>query len=299
VRAHACLWLPQVASDPLVKGVLQAFQMSLPCCMERSQIPMMRNQLVLRLMAAAQAAAAAAGGGGGPAAAGGAGEAAAAGGAAAALDAAGAAGGGGTTSRSSSELQPEGSGSTNALPGRTPSCDAFLAAALGLEAPPAAAPPAAAAADAVSRMSIASTGSGAASAASMKRLQAEYRAEMLPWYEQQYAACCAASGLLAPQAAQQQQQQQQQVVLPAHLMAYTASLQQAGGRTRMALRGHTGAIRRIVITPAGKDVLTASEDGSVQVRVVGCGVCWSAKAAVGIAAAAEGRTPWLAASVCW
>jgi len=33
----------------------------------------------------------------------------------------------------------------------------------------------------------------------------------------------------------------------------------------MALRGHLGPIRRVAITADGKDVLTASDDGGVQV----------------------------------
>jgi hypothetical protein len=39
--------------SPLVKLVLQAFQMSVPSCMQRSLLPIMRRQLVLRTMAAA------------------------------------------------------------------------------------------------------------------------------------------------------------------------------------------------------------------------------------------------------
>ncbi|KAI8464029.1 MAG: hypothetical protein J3K34DRAFT_380636, partial [Monoraphidium minutum] len=45
----------QAAEDPLVKLVLQAFQMSVPTCMQRPALPIMRRQLVLRTMAAAAA----------------------------------------------------------------------------------------------------------------------------------------------------------------------------------------------------------------------------------------------------
>lgn len=269
--------LQQVASDPVVKAVLQAFQMSLSCCMERSHVPMMRNQLVLRLMAAAQSAAAAA---------------------ATPFAAAVVA-----TSRSSSSLrrsmeassvsgsqiaptagagtcvleeEQAGAGEEGgALPGRGAASDAFLSAALDIAAvlgPGAAAgsgsaPAAPAATREVpnpQRMSLHSNSSAGGSAASFTRQQAEYASEMHAWYKQQYAACCAGSGLLWPHALLQQQQQQQH--LPPHLLGYTASLQQAGGRHRMALRGHLGPIRRVVISPAGKDVLTASDDGGVQVR---------------------------------
>jgi hypothetical protein len=44
----------QVEQDPLVKLVLQAFQMSLSCCMERTEVPMMQRQLLLRMQGAAR-----------------------------------------------------------------------------------------------------------------------------------------------------------------------------------------------------------------------------------------------------
>jgi hypothetical protein len=43
-----------VEQDPLVKLVLQAFQMSLSCCMERTEVPMMQRQLLLRMQGAAR-----------------------------------------------------------------------------------------------------------------------------------------------------------------------------------------------------------------------------------------------------
>jgi hypothetical protein len=52
-------YLQASGQDALVKLVLQAFQMSVPACMSRSLLPMMRRQLVLRTMAAAAAGSAA------------------------------------------------------------------------------------------------------------------------------------------------------------------------------------------------------------------------------------------------
>lgn len=63
-----------------------------------------------------------------------------------------------------------------------------------------------------------------------------------------------------------------------HLLSRSATLDQAGGRHRMALRGHRSAVRKVVITAEGRDVLTASDDGTVQVgarrqgRVRVCGL---------------------------
>lgn len=273
-----CLSDLKVGNDPLVKAVLQAFQMGLSCCMERSHMPMMRNQLVLRLMAAAQAAAATATN---------------------PLVTARAAG-----SRSSSSIRrsietpvltwPAAGVGTSlleeepdaALPGTTAAGDAFLAAALdiasligsgsgvagaGAGAPGVVSLPAAPADDVPHRMSLHSNSSAGGSQASFSRQQAEYATEMQAWYKRQYAACCANSGLLWPRALTQQQQQQS--LLPPHLLGYTPSLQQAGGRHRMALRGHLGPIRNVVISPCGKDVLTASDDGAVQVRTHGVVCC--------------------------
>ena len=40
------------------------------------------------------------------------------------------------------------------------------------------------------------------------------------------------------------------------LMPRTASLEQAGGLHRMVLRGHTGPIGKVLLTPSGTDVVT-------------------------------------------
>lgn len=50
-----------------------------------------------------------------------------------------------------------------------------------------------------------------------------------------------------------------------HLLPSTASLEQAGGLNRMTLRGHTAPVRKVVISPNGRDVITVSEDGTAQV----------------------------------
>eukprot|EP00879_Flechtneria_rotunda_P021721 GHRR01022905.1.p1 GENE.GHRR01022905.1~~GHRR01022905.1.p1 ORF type:complete len:283 (+),score=111.57 GHRR01022905.1:3-851(+) len=128
-------------------------------------------------------------------------------------------------------------------------------------------PPAAAAAAAQIRgVSIGSGGSGIVSQ------QQEFEQEMQAWYEQQYQAARAGASLLYSGSSNQALQQQQQR-LPPHLMGYRPSLNQAGGRHRMSLRGHLGPIRRVVITADGKDVLTASDDGSAQVWDMDIGDC--------------------------
>lgn len=261
---HLLLMSLQVEADPLVKAVLQAFQMSLSCCMERSHVPLMRSQLVLRLMAAAQAASTTAST---PLAAVLAANSRSSSSLRRSMDVCI-----GPTAGSAPSLLPEGSGDA-LVPGRTEESTAFLAAALDLAAvigtgTGAAATPAAAA-DAPEepprRMSLHSNSSAGGSAASFSRQQAEYATEMQAWYKKQYTACCVSAGLLWPRALLMQQPQQQ-ALLPPHLMGYNPSLQQAGGRQRMALRGHLGPIRCVVISPSGKDVLTASDDGGVQVR---------------------------------
>lgn len=57
-----------------------------------------------------------------------------------------------------------------------------------------------------------------------------------------------------------------------HLMARTATLNQAGGLHRMALKGHSGPIRKVLISPDGQDVFTASDDGYINVSG-GFGAC--------------------------
>lgn len=81
---------------------------------------------------------------------------------------------------------------------------------------------------------------------------------LLPWYEQQHASC-AADALMAPSPA----------VL--HLLTRTPTLNQAGGVARMTLRGHTLPVRKVLITPNGKDIVTISDDGTAQVRQA-CGL---------------------------
>lgn len=56
-----------------------------------------------------------------------------------------------------------------------------------------------------------------------------------------------------------------------HLMPRSASLEQAGGLLRMTLRGHSGPVHKVVLSPNGRDVVTVSEDGTAQVGWVGEG----------------------------
>lgn len=56
-----------------------------------------------------------------------------------------------------------------------------------------------------------------------------------------------------------------------HLLCTSTSLRQAGGQHRMVLRGHTAAVRHLAISSDGRDVLTASDDGTVQVGGGGTG----------------------------
>ena len=42
------------------------------------------------------------------------------------------------------------------------------------------------------------------------------------------------------------------------LMPKTASLEQAGGLHRMVLRGHTGPVGKVLLTPGGTDVVTGT-----------------------------------------
>ncbi|KAK9810336.1 hypothetical protein WJX72_008917 [[Myrmecia] bisecta] len=57
------------------------------------------------------------------------------------------------------------------------------------------------------------------------------------------------------------------------LMPMTPSLEQAGGLQRMALRGHTGGINKVLLTPGGIDVITASADSTARVWDMEIGDC--------------------------
>lgn len=54
----------------------------------------------------------------------------------------------------------------------------------------------------------------------------------------------------------QQQQMRASSNIARALMPRTASLEQAGGLHRMVLRGHTGPIGKVLLTPGGTDVVT-------------------------------------------
>ena len=42
------------------------------------------------------------------------------------------------------------------------------------------------------------------------------------------------------------------------LMTSSPSLEQAGGLQRMTLRGHTGGVKKVLVTPGGVDVITGN-----------------------------------------
>lgn len=58
-----------------------------------------------------------------------------------------------------------------------------------------------------------------------------------------------------------------------HLLARSPALGQAGGLLRMTLRGHTGAIRKVLLSPSGQNVVTISDDGTAQVWDMDIGDC--------------------------
>ncbi|KAL4430378.1 hypothetical protein ABPG77_002184 [Micractinium sp. CCAP 211/92] len=61
--------------------------------------------------------------------------------------------------------------------------------------------------------------------------------------------------------------------LPRCLVPLTPSLDQAGGLQRLALRGHTSAVTRVLLTPSGTDAVTASADGTARVWDLDIGDC--------------------------
>ncbi|KAL3139891.1 hypothetical protein ABBQ38_004185 [Trebouxia sp. C0009 RCD-2024] len=101
------------------------------------------------------------------------------------------------------------------------------------------------------------------------------------------------SSRVASWLAQQQQQMQTSSNIARPLMPRTASLEQAGGLHRMVLRGHTGPIRKVLLTPGGTEVVTASADGSARVWDMEIGDCvllleGHTAAVTGVAVAQEG-----------
>jgi WD40 repeat protein len=60
---------------------------------------------------------------------------------------------------------------------------------------------------------------------------------------------------------------------PRALPPLTPSLDQAGGLQRLALRGHAGAVTRVLLTPSGTDAVTASADGTARVWDLEIGDC--------------------------
>lgn len=204
----------------MVKLVLQAFQMSVPCCLTRSLLPMMRRQLVLRTMAAAK----------------------------------------------EQQQVRFGAGRRRFLSWRGPNRSRHTVS--GRAEP---------------RLERGWAGRrGCRPPSQTGRLLAPPKKTRLPhsrraaralqthpqaWFHQEYQACLADAASPPPGPAAAGSAGGAAAVL--HLLSRTASLQQAGGVSLMALRGHTGAVRRVCISPDGRDVLTASDDGAVQVGAGG------------------------------
>ncbi len=94
------------------------------------------------------------------------------------------------------------------------------------------------------------------------------------WFNREYAACRAEAGSMAAAVAAAAAagvvgggmsiSSGVAGALP-HLLARTATLDQAGGFLRTTLRGHGAAIRKVLLTPNGRELLTMSDDGSIQV----------------------------------
>lgn len=61
--------------------------------------------------------------------------------------------------------------------------------------------------------------------------------------------------------------------LPRCLVPLTPSLDQAGGLQRLALRGHSGAVTKVLLTPSGTDAVSASADGTARVWDLDIGDC--------------------------
>lgn len=57
------------------------------------------------------------------------------------------------------------------------------------------------------------------------------------------------------------------------LPAQTPSLDQTGGLQRLALKGHKGAVTKVLLTPSGCDAVSASADGTVRVWDLEIGDC--------------------------
>lgn len=220
--------LLQLGSDLTAKVVLQAFQMGLPCCMERSHLPIMAHQLLLRLMAAA-------------------------------------------TPAQQQQQQSMSSGSDSeacAAAAASTNCSSQQ----GFDKP---------ALQHDRRLGGVSVGSGDSAAGSVAMQHSAYRAELATWFKRQYqhaqrnavllrhvsggSSSSSRNGSICKAADVDNSSGSSSTGLPPHLLCCTPSLLQAGGVHRMALRGHSGPIRHVLIAPNGKDVLTASDDGAVQV----------------------------------
>ncbi|CAD7698455.1 unnamed protein product [Ostreobium quekettii] len=61
--------------------------------------------------------------------------------------------------------------------------------------------------------------------------------------------------------------------MPVHMLPRRPTLEQAGGLQRLILRGHSEAVRKVVLAPNGMEVITGSADGAVRVWDMEIGDC--------------------------
>lgn len=61
--------------------------------------------------------------------------------------------------------------------------------------------------------------------------------------------------------------------LPLCLVPQTPSLDQAGGLQRLAFKGHRGPVKKLMILPSGKDIISTSIDGTARIWDVEIGDC--------------------------
>lgn len=61
--------------------------------------------------------------------------------------------------------------------------------------------------------------------------------------------------------------------MPVHLLPRGPTLEQAGGLQRLILRGHTEAVRKVLLAPNGMEVITGSADAAIRVWDMEIGDC--------------------------
>eukprot|EP00803_Ostreobium_quekettii_P003137 evm.model.scf_1157.1 EVM.evm.TU.scf_1157.1 scf_1157:13492-23046(+) len=61
--------------------------------------------------------------------------------------------------------------------------------------------------------------------------------------------------------------------MPVHMLPRRPTLEQAGGLQRLILRGHTEAVKKVVLAPNGMEVITGSSDAAIRVWDMEIGDC--------------------------